>query len=183
MVTRCDWATRNNLEQAYHDTEWGKPIHQDEKLFEMLILESMQAGLSWTTIIKKRETMREAFDDFDYQKIALYQEDKINELLNNPGIIRHRGKIEAMTNNAQKFMDIQDSYGSFNTYIWQMTDNQILNNQWQTIEEVPASTALSDQISKELKKRGFKFLGTTSVYAFLQSIGMVNDHLVSCDFK
>ncbi len=182
MTTRCDWA-KSELEQAYHDQEWGKPVHEDHKLFEMLVLESMQAGLSWSTILKKRATMHAAFDQFDYHKIALYDEVKIEQLLTDPGIIRNRLKVTAMINNAQRFMAIQETYGSFDHFIWDLVDQQVIDNQWQTITEIPAATELSDRIAKELKKAGFKFLGTTSVYAFLQAIGIVNDHLVSCDFK
>ncbi|WP_207940328.1 DNA-3-methyladenine glycosylase I [Enterococcus sp. DIV2402] len=180
-MKRCDWAT-NELEQLYHDYEWGKPLHDEAKLFEMLVLESMQAGLSWSTILKKRESMREAFDSFDYHKIADYQEDKILALLANPGVIRHRKKIEALINNAQAYLKIQEKYGSFDIFIWQFVEEPIIN-QWQNTHEVPASTELAKTISKELKQAGFKFLGPTSVYAFMQSVGMVNDHLISCSFK
>ena len=183
MTERCEWASRTELEKDYHDTEWGIPLHDDEKLFEMLTLESMQAGLSWSTIMKKRETMREAFDQFDYRVIAMYQEEKISELLTNAGIIRHRGKLEAMVNNANQYQRIQKEYGSFDRFIWGLIEHQPIINHWEKSEEVPGSTEQSDAISKRLKKEGFKFLGTTSVYAFMQSIGMVNDHLESCDFK
>ncbi|MGO2083080.1 DNA-3-methyladenine glycosylase I [Vagococcus sp.] len=180
---RCDWAEHNDLERDYHDQEWGKPLHDEHLLFELLVLESMQAGLSWLTILKKRETLKQAYDAFDYQKISLYGEDKIAQLLVDPGIIRHNLKIRATINNANRFMDIQKEHGSFDCYIWSFVDRKPIINQWETITDVPASTPLSDEISKELKKKGFKFLGTTTVYAYMQAIGMVNDHLVSCDFR
>jgi 3-methyladenine DNA glycosylase len=182
-MKRCEWAQRTTLERDYHDTEWGKPLHDDEKLFEMLTLESMQAGLSWSTIIKKRAAMRIAFDQFDYRKIAMYDEEKMTELLNNPEIIRHRGKIAAMINNAQQYMHIQQEYGSFDMYIWSFVNHQPQMNHWETMEEIPATTETSIEISKSLKKAGFKFVGPTSIYALMQSIGMVNDHLESCDYK
>lgn len=181
-MKRCDWV-KNELDKKYHDTEWGKPLHNEEKLFEMLSLESMQAGLSWSTILKKRASMQAAFDQFDYDQIALYQEEKIVALLNNPGVIRHRKKIEALVNNAQAYLAVQAKYGSFDTFIWQFVDNQPIVNHWQNSQEVPSATELSTIISKQLKQEGFKFLGTTSVYAFMQSIGMVNDHLDTCSFK
>jgi DNA-3-methyladenine glycosylase I len=177
---RCDWAVGSELEQTYHDEEWGKEVHDEQKLFEMLILESMQAGLSWSTILKKRATLTEAYDHFDYKKIAEYTQEKIDSLLDNPGIIRNKLKINAAINNAQMFMRIQAEYGSFDQYIWSYVDNKPQQNHWTSINEVPATTELSDKISKELKKKGFKFLGSTTVYAYMQSIGMVNDHLLSC---
>lgn len=182
-LNRCDWATKDLLSQEYHDQEWGKPLHDEDKLFEMLVLESMQAGLSWITILKKRETMRQAFDQFNYREIAFYQEADVDRLIKNPGIIRHRKKIEALINNAEVYLAIQKKYGSFNDYLWRMAGYTIINNHWQAISEVPASTELSDRISKQFKKDGFKFLGATSVYAFLQSVGIVNDHLEHCPFK
>ncbi|MGX7150119.1 DNA-3-methyladenine glycosylase I [Enterococcus ureasiticus] len=177
---RCDWAQGNELEEKYHDEEWGTAEHDDQKLFEMLILESMQAGLSWSTILKKRETLTSAYDQFDYVKIAEYTQEKIDSLLEDPGIIRNKLKINATINNAQVFMRIQEEYGSFDRFIWAYVDGKPIKNRWKDVKEVPASTELSDKISKELKKKGFKFLGTTTVYAFMQATGMVDDHLAHC---
>lgn len=177
---RCDWAIGNELEQKYHDEEWGQAVHDDQKLFEMLILESMQAGLSWLTILKKRETLRDAYDDFDYLKIADYPQEKIDALLENPGIIRNKLKVQATIHNAKVFMGLQKEFGSFDRYIWAYVENQPIKNNWKAIKEVPTSTELSDKISKDLKKAGFKFLGTTTVYAYMQAIGMVDDHLIDC---
>lgn len=177
---RCDWAKGNGLERRYHDEEWGQEVHDDRKLFEMLILESMQAGLSWATILKKRTTLMEAYDDFDYEKIAKYTQEKIDELLANSGVIRNKLKIQATINNAKVFMEIQKEYGSFNQFIWSYVDSKPIINNWKELKEVPASTELSDKISKELKKKGFKFLGTTTVYAFMQATGIVDDHLIYC---
>lgn len=177
---RCDWAKGNGLERSYHDEEWGQEVHDDRKLFEMLILESMQAGLSWATILKKRTTLMEAYDDFDYEKIAKYTQEKIDELLANSGVIRNKLKIQATINNAKVFMEIQKEYGSFNQFIWSYVDSKPIINNWKELKEVPASTELSDKISKELKKKGFKFLGTTTVYAFMQATGIVDDHLIYC---
>lgn len=177
---RCDWANGNELEEKYHDEEWGTAEHNEQKLFEMLILESMQAGLSWSTILKKRVTLTSAYDHFDYRKIAKYDQKKIDSLLEDPGIIRNKLKINATINNAQVFMEIQKEYGSFDQFIWAYVDGQPIKNRWKDIKEVPASTELSDKISKDLKKKGFKFLGTTTVYAFMQATGMVDDHLLYC---
>lgn len=177
---RCEWANNNELDQIYHDEEWGTPVHEDQKLFEFLILESMQAGLSWSTILKKRETLTEAYDQFDYKVIAEYTDEKKAELLQNPGVIRNRLKVAAAVTNAKKFMEIQKEFGSFDAYIWSFVDGKPIVNQWSSMAEVPASTALSDTISKDLKKRGFKFLGTTTVYAFMQAMGLVDDHLPHC---
>ncbi len=179
-VNRCNWVSQDSLYQAYHDNEWGVPVHDDATLFEFILLESMQAGLSWITVLKKRENYREAFDQFDYLKIAQYDDLKVEELMQNAGIIRNRLKIMAAINNAQKFQSIQDEFGSFSNYIWAYVDQKPLLNQWKTIKEVPATTPLSDQISKDLKKRGFKFLGTTTMYAFMQAVGIVNDHVENC---
>ena len=183
MTTRCDWALQSKLEQDYHDNEWGKPVHEDQKLFEFFVLESMQAGLSWSLILKKRNNFKKALDDFDYRKIATYNEEKVQSLLNNPGIVRNQLKIRATIHNAQEFLRIQEEYGSFDHFIWKQVDNQITNNQWTKISDVPSSSDLSDQVTKRLKKEGFKFLGTTSVYSFLQAVRIINDHLISCDFK
>ncbi len=176
---RCSWAT-TELYQEYHDKEWGKPVHDDKKLFEMLILEGMQAGLSWITILNKRTGFREAFDQFDYQKIALYDEAKIEALMQNANIIRNRLKIKSAITNARQFIKIQEEYGSFDAFIWSYVDRKPIRNHFKSESEIPAATPLSDKISKDLKKRGFKFVGSTIVYAYMQSIGMVNDHVQSC---
>lgn len=179
-MKRCDWAEGSKLYMGYHDKEWGVPVHDDNIHFEFLVLESMQAGLSWITILKKRENFRLAFDNFDYKKIAEYNEEKIEELLNNEGIIRYRRKIEAAINNANKFIEIQNEFGSFDNYIWNSTDNKIIINHYENIKEVPAKTVLSDLISKDLKKRGFKFLGSVTIYSYLQAVGIIDDHIDSC---
>lgn len=177
---RCGWCEKDDLYREYHDQEWGNPVHDDATLFEFLTLETFQAGLSWHTILKKRENFRTALDGFDYQKIACYTEEKIQLLLQDTGIIRNQLKIRATVSNAQAFITIQKEFGSFSTYIWQFTDGKPIINHWQSLRDIPASTPLSDAVSKDLKKRGFKFVGTTVVYAHLQATGMVNDHLVSC---
>lgn len=178
--TRCQWCEGDALYQKYHDEEWGKPVDDDKTLFEFLVLESFQAGLSWITILRKREHFRQALDNFNYQKIAQYNEEKIEKLMQNEGIVRHRAKIIATINNAQKFMDIQREYGSFSQYLWGFTEGKIIDNRPKTIRDIPASTPLSEQIAKDLKKRGFKFLGATTIYAYLQAIGVVNDHIINC---
>lgn len=180
MENRCSWAASSEIYSNYHDTEWGKPLHDDQKLFEFLILEGMQAGLSWITILKKREAFRMAFDNFDVQKVATYNSAKVEELMNNVGIIRNRMKIEAAITNAQSFLKIVNEFGSFDAYIWGFVNHQPIINHWKQLSEVPAKTELSDKISADLKKRGFKFVGSTVVYAHMQATGMVNDHLVSC---
>lgn len=183
-MERCIWATNTTEEmQAYHDYEWGRPVHEEQQLFELLTLESMQAGLSWAIILNKRETLRAAYDAFDYRKIARYDEEKMLDLLANPGVIRHRLKIQATITNAQVFQEIQAEFGSFDRYLWDFVDQQPIVNHWRRPEEVPASTELSQQISRALKKRGFKFLGETTVYSFLQATGLVNDHLETCQYK
>lgn len=183
-MERCTWATDTTEEmQAYHDDEWGRPVHEEQQLFELLTLESMQAGLSWAIILNKRETLRAAYDAFDYRKIARYDEEKILALLANPGVIRHRLKIQATITNARVFQEVQAEFGSFDRYLWNFVDQQPIVNHWQHPEEVPASTELSQQISRALKKRGFKFLGATTVYSFLQAAGLVNDHLETCQYK
>ena len=179
-MKRCSWCEGDPLYEAYHDTEWGVPVKDDDTLFEFLILETFQAGLSWITVLKKREHFREAFDRFDYHKIAEYGEEKIEALLGNPGIIRNKLKVRAAVTNARAFMTIQKEFGSFSNYIWGFTDHKPLVNQHKSMAEVPANTPLSDTISKDLKKRGFKFVGTTVVYAHMQATGMVNDHVVEC---
>ncbi|MDL2233985.1 DNA-3-methyladenine glycosylase I [Ruminococcaceae bacterium OttesenSCG-928-L11] len=176
---RCAWA-RHPLEVEYHDNEWGKPLHDERELFEMLILEGMQAGLSWLGVLKKREAFREAFDRFDPAVVAAYSDEKLASLLENPGIIRNRLKIQAARTNARAFLQVQAEYGSFDAYVWGFVGGVPIVNRWEQHEQVPAFTALSDQLSKDLKKRGFKFVGSTICYSYMQSIGMVNDHLVSC---
>ncbi len=179
-MKRCDWVSSDELYIKYHDEEWGKPVYDDAILFEFLLLESFQAGLSWITILKKRENFRLAFDQFNYKKIAKYTPEKVEELLQNEGIIRHRGKIEAAMNNASLFTAIQKEFGSFSNYIWNFVDGKPINNNFVSIKEVPAKTEISDAIAKDLKKRGFKFMGSTTVYAFMQAVGMVNDHIQGC---
>ena len=170
----------NSLMEAYHDQEWGVPLHDDRKLFEFLVLDAFQAGLSWQTIINKRDNFCKAFDDFDYQKIACYDQNKIDALLNDSGIIRNKLKVYAAVNNARLFMDIQQEFGSFDTYIWQFTGGSTRINAWTKMEQIPAKTAESDAMSKDLKRRGFKFVGSTICYAFMQAAGMVNDHEIDC---
>ena len=177
---RCGWCTSSDLYKKYHDEEWGVPVYEDQKLFEFLILETFQAGLSWITILKKRENFKVAFDDFDYKKVALYTEDKIQELLLNAGIIRNQLKVRAAVSNAVAFMKIQEEFGNFSNYIWKFTDGKPIHYNRQSLKEVPATTPLSDEISKDLKKRGFKFVGSTVVYAHMQATGMVDDHVADC---
>lgn len=179
-MKRCAWCEGNEIYIDYHDKEWGVPVYTDKVHFEFLLLESMQAGLSWITILKKRENFRLAFDNFDYKKIAKYGEEKIGELLSNEGIIRNRRKIESAINNANRFMDIRKEYGSFNNYMWNFTDNKIIINHYKDIEEVPSKTELSELISKDLKRRGFKFLGPVIIYSYLQAVGIIDDHIDSC---
>lgn len=180
MKKRCFWATESKLYQEYHDHEWGKPVYDDETLFEFLFLETFQAGLSWITILNKRENFRKAFDNFDYKLIAIYGEDKYLELLQNEGIVRNRLKIRAATTNAKLFMEIQVEFGSFSKFIWDYVGGKPIINQFKSRDEVPTRTELSDRISKDLKKRGFKFVGSTIIYAFMQATGMVNDHTIDC---
>ncbi|GER60354.1 DNA-3-methyladenine glycosylase I [Patiriisocius marinus] len=177
---RCEWCGNDPLYMAYHDEEWGTPVYEDRTLFEFLLLETFQAGLSWITILRKRENFRAAFDDFDYQKIAHYDQVKIDALLQDAGIIRNKLKVNSAVINAKLFMNIQDEYGSFSKYIWSFVDGKPITNTFKSMSEVPANTALSDAISKDLKKRGFKFVGTTVMYAFMQATGMVNDHATYC---
>ncbi len=176
----CDWANSSNLLKEYHDNEWGKPIYDDETLFEFLILESFQAGLSWITILKKRDNFRKAFDQFDYKKIALYDIKKYEELIIDTGIIRNKLKVKSTISNAQYFINIQKEFGSFSKYIWNFVEGRPIQNKFSTSSEVPATTEISDKISKDLKKRGFKFVGSTIIYAFMQATGIVNDHLITC---
>ncbi|MBE7628594.1 DNA-3-methyladenine glycosylase I [Tenacibaculum piscium] len=180
MKKRCLWVGNNPLYIKYHDTEWGVPVYDDAVLFEFLLLESFQAGLNWITILKKRENFRSAFDNFDYTKIANYDEYKYDELLQNVGIVRHKLKIKSAILNAKLFMEVQKEFGSFSAYIWSFVAGKPIKNNFKNSAEVPASTALSDTISKDLKKRGFKFVGATIIYAYMQAIGMVNDHTTSC---
>ena len=177
---RCAWAGDLPIYIDYHDNEWGRPEHDDNKLFEMLILEGMQAGLSWITVLKKREAFREAFDHFDPQKVASYDEAKIQALLENEGIIRNRLKVNAAVTNAKAFLEVQEAYGSFDNFIWAYVKYTPIQNHFENMEDVPATTPLSDQISKDLKKMGFTFVGSTIIYAFMQAIGMVNDHMTDC---
>ncbi len=176
---RCGWAGKP-LDIEYHDTEWGVPLHDDGKLFEFLVLEGFQAGLSWSTILAKRENFRRAFDHFDYKKIAKYDQKKVDELLQNEGIIRNKLKIHAAITNAKAYMQVQKEFGSFAKYIWSFTDGKTIVNKWENMSQIPATSKESDAMSKDLKKRGFKFVGSTICYAKMQAIGMVNDHLVSC---
>ena len=180
MKTRCAWCEKDDLYRQYHDQEWGIPVYDDAKLFEFLLLETFQAGLSWHTILKRRETFRTAFDHFDYHKIALYPETKIQELMLDSGIIRNQLKIRSAVANAQAFLKVQEEFGSFSKYIWDFVNGKPIDNNWQSMAELPATTPLSDAISKDLKKRGFKFVGSTIVYAQMQATGMVNDHLADC---
>lgn len=177
---RCAWAGNDPLYRTYHDSEWGVPLHDDRALFEFLILEGAQAGLSWITILRKRDNYRAAFDGFDAARIARYDANKIESLLQNPGIVRNRLKLESSVVNAQKFLDVQNEFGSFDAFIWQFTGGRPKQNAWRSLADVPASTPESDAMGKELKRRGFKFVGTTICYAFMQATGMVNDHTRNC---
>jgi len=178
-VVRCHWAM-NEPNLSYHYKEWGVPVHDEKKWFEFLILEGAQAGLSWTTILNKRERYREVFDGFDPEKVAIYDRKKVKELLRDPGIIRNRLKIEAAIGNARSFLKVQEEFGSFDKYIWQFVDGKPRQNAWKTHKGVPAKTLQSDSLSKDLQKRGFRFVGSTICYALMQATGMVNDHTVSC---
>lgn len=177
---RCAWVNNNPLMVEYHDKEWGVPVHDDNKLFELLILEGAQAGLTWQTVLNKRENYRKAFSDFNPFKIARYDDKDIKRLLNNPGIIRNRLKVEAAIINAKKFLEVSREFGSFHKYIWQFVGNKPIKNKFKSLQEIPASTKESDAMSKDLRKRGFKFVGSTICYAFMQAVGMVNDHTTDC---
>ncbi|GAA3633902.1 DNA-3-methyladenine glycosylase I [Flavivirga jejuensis] len=177
---RCHWCVGDDLYETYHDKEWGTPVYEDDRLFEFLILETFQAGLSWITVLRKRENFRKAFDGFNYKKIANYKQDKIDSLLQDAGIIRNKLKVNATITNAQAFIKVQEEFGSFSKYIWGFVDGKPIKNNFKTLKDVPANTPLSDTISKDLKKRGFKFVGTTVVYAHMQATGMVNDHVIDC---
>lgn len=179
-LTRCAWCGTDPLYVAYHDREWGVPQHDDRELFEAVILDGFQAGLSWLTVLKKRENFRQAFDQFDADKIARYEEPKLQALLQDPGIIRNRLKVYGAVKNAKAYLQVQEEYGSFDRYIWQFTDGRTIVNARQSMADVPTSTPESDAMSKDMKKRGFTFCGTTICYAFMQAVGMVNDHVVDC---
>ena len=179
-LKRCGWCLSSDLYKEYHDKEWGVPVYDDHTLFEFLLLETFQAGLSWITILNKRENFRKAFDNFDYKKIACYSEDKIQELLLDAGIIRNKLKVYSAVSNAQAFIKVQEEFGSFSKYIWDFTDGKQIDNHRKSLKEVQSTTPLSDTISKDLKKRGFKFVGSTVVYAHMQATGMVNDHVEDC---
>jgi DNA-3-methyladenine glycosylase I len=179
-MTKCTWALKTPLEEHYHDHEWGVPVHDDRLLFEFLCLEGAQAGLSWLTILKKRPTYRTAFDNFDVVTVSQYDETKITQLLANPGIVRNRLKIRAFITNAQSFIRTQQEFGTFDNYLWRFVEGKSIQNTWQSHAELPSSTHLSDLLSRDLKKRGFTFVGSTICYAFMQAIGMVNDHTVDC---
>ncbi|MEO8234386.1 MAG: DNA-3-methyladenine glycosylase I [Flavobacterium sp.] len=180
MKTRCAWCLSSDLYKEYHDNEWGKPVYDDATIFEFLILETFQAGLSWITILNKRENFRLAFDNFEYKKIANYSEAKQEELLQNSGIIRNKLKVKSAVTNSIAFMEIQEEFGSFSKYIWGFVDGKPILNKPKTLKEVPATSAISDALSKDLKKRGFKFVGSTVMYAHMQATGMVNDHVEDC---
>ncbi|MEY8849962.1 DNA-3-methyladenine glycosylase I [Psychroserpens sp. XS_ASV72] len=177
---RCGWCLGDPLYEAYHDEEWGVPVKDDDTLFEFLILETFQAGLSWITVLRKRENFRKAFDNFNYKKVAKYNQTKIDKLLQDEGIIRNKLKVKATVTNAQAFMEVQKEFGSFSNYIWGFVNHTPIKNKLKNYKSAPANTALSDTISKDLKKRGFKFVGSTVVYAHMQATGMVNDHEVNC---
>ncbi len=180
MHERCGWCLKDELYMRYHDEEWGAPLHDDQMLFEFLILETMQAGLSWHTILKKRENFRVAYRNFNVDVVASFGEPQVEELLQDAGIIRNRAKIEASIRNAQAFRRVQEEYGSFDAYVWGFVDGRPIVNTWTDLKQLPASSSVSDALSKDLKRRGFGFVGTTVVYAHMQATGMVNDHLVSC---
>ncbi len=180
MKSRCSWSSTDPLYRKYHDTEWGVPLHNDRRLFEFLILDGAQAGLSWFTILKKRQNYRKAFDHFDPHKIAGYDTRKVSELLSNEGIVRNKLKINAAIQNAISFLGVQKEFGSFDNYIWQFVGGETIKNKWNTLEEIPAQTPASAAMSADLKNRGFKFVGPTICYAFMQAAGLVNDHVVGC---
>ena len=179
-IKKCGWCVDNTLYERYHDEEWGSPTYNDQKLFELLLLEGAQAGLSWITILKKREGYRKALDGFEAEKVALYGPARINELLLNPEIVRNRLKVESAVSNARLVIDIQERTGSFSDYVWQFTDHQPTQNFFRSMEQIPATTPASDRMSRAMKKDGFKYVGSTICYAYMQATGMVNDHLVSC---
>ena len=182
-MKRCEWCGDDPLYVKYHDEEWGVPVHDDRTLFEFLVLEGAQAGLSWITILRKREGYRKAYDDFDVQKVASYDESKIEELLINPDIVRNKLKVRSSVNNAKLFMEIQKEFGSFDSYIWSFTDGKQIINRWEDISQMPVTSELSDNVSRDLKKRGFKFTGSTIIYSYLQAVGIINDHTIWCSFR
>ncbi|TAL62732.1 MAG: DNA-3-methyladenine glycosylase I [Bacteroidetes bacterium] len=182
-MNRCPWPGSDPLMIKYHDTEWGKPLHDDRRLFEFLILESFQAGLSWRTVLHKRENFRKAFSNFDAKKVSKFDRKKFNSLMKNAGIIRNRLKIQAAINNAKCFLQIQQEFGSFDKYVWSFTGRKIIINKPKTLKDLPAKTKISDAMSEDMGKRGFKFRGSTICYAFMQAVGMVDDHLVGCQWK
>lgn len=179
-MKRCEWPGENAVYQRYHDREWGVPLHNDRKLFEFLVLEGAQAGLSWITILKKRPNYRRAFDRFDFNKVARYGEPQVRRLLGDTGIVRNELKIRSAINNARAFLDVREEFGTFNKYIWRFVDGVPVQNRWKSLKQIPPRTALSDVISKDLKQRGFTFVGSTIVYSHMQATGMVNDHVVDC---
>ncbi len=179
-MKRCSWCEGHDIYEKYHDEEWGVPVHDDRKHFEFLVLECSQAGLSWLTILKRRENYRKAFAGFDAAEVAKFDDEKIEELMQDSGIIRNRMKITAAVNNAALFLEVQDEFGTFDEYIWSFVDGNKVVNSWKTLEEIPVTTPLSDTLSKDMKRRGFKFVGSTTLYAHLQAIGIVNDHLADC---
>jgi DNA-3-methyladenine glycosylase I len=178
--SKCEWAKQDPILEKYHDTEWGTPVHDDRVHFEFLTLQIFQAGLNWTLILKKRENFRNAFDHFDYTTIVNYSEEKVQELLQNEGIIRNELKIRSTITNAEKFIKIQKEFGSFDSYIWDFVNDSPIHNGWKELSEIPSNTPLSENISKDFKKKGFKFIGSTIMYSFLQSIGIINDHVRHC---
>lgn len=179
-IARCEWNLNDVLLTRYHDEEWGTPLHDDQKLFEFLSLDVMQAGLSWNTILRKRENFQQAFDNFQIEVVASYNETKILDLLTNPGIVRNKAKINAIIQNANRFIAIREEFGSLDKYLWGFTGGRVTQNHWQTLSQIPATSPISDAMSKDMVRRGFKFCGSTILYAVMQSVGMVNDHIVSC---
>ncbi|MFH1830389.1 MAG: DNA-3-methyladenine glycosylase I [Pseudomonadota bacterium] len=179
-IVRCEWCLNDPIYVRYHDKEWGVPVHNDQKLFEFLVLEGAQAGLSWLTILKRREGYKKAFANFDPEKVARFTPKKIETLIKNPSIIRNRAKIEAAVNNAKAFLKVQEEFGSFDAYSWRFVDGKRISNKWKRLEQIPATSKHSDAMSKDLKKRGFKFVGSTIIYAHMQAVGMMGDHLVKC---
>lgn len=180
LTVRCEWAVGDPLYERYHDLEWGVPVHDDRELFEFLVLEGAQAGLSWITILRKREGYRKVFCDFDPEQVAVFGDDRLEELKNNPGIVRNRLKIASAVTNARAFLAVAEEFGSFATYLWRFVDGEQKLNRFETLAEIPATTADSDRLSKDLKSRGFKFVGSTICYAYMQAVGLVNDHVVDC---
>lgn len=182
-IKRCSWSESSDLDREYYDTKWGKPLYDEQELFEMLILEGKQAGLSWSTILHKRETLNKAFDNFDPHILVTYDDEKIEALLQDPGIIRNRLKVKAVIANAHAYFKLCEEFESLSNYLWGFIDHKPIINEWHDIKEVPATSDVSDALSKDLKKRGFKFVGSTTIYAYMQGIGMVNDHVMDCSFR